>query len=86
MQGCPSVPGATVERAPLTLGHTRIVASVPQAQKEVARGKFAGTSTLNFRVAEEMRSFKGMTWWIGGNLCKWRSQLEKLEGEVDLAL
>jgi hypothetical protein len=48
MQGCPSAPVARVEQAPCTWshteGHTRIIAYVPQGQKNVARGMFVDAS------------------------------------------
>lgn len=75
-----------VERAPRTSGHARTVASETQAQNEVAQGRFAGTSTPSFRVAEGDKVIQGDDVVdFGGNLRKWRSQLEELNGEVDWA-
>lgn len=41
-----------MEQVPRTSGHARIVAFVPQAQKEVAQGRIAGTSTPSFRATK----------------------------------
>jgi len=72
---------ATVERVPHTSGHARIVAFVPQAQKEVAQGKIAGTSTPSFRATKRDEIVRGNGLVnFGGNLQTWRSQLEKLKG------
>lgn len=83
MAGVPLVPGATVEHVPLISGHGMFVAFIPQVQHEVAQGKFAGMSTPSF-VLEIVRVDVLVD--FGGNLRKWRRQLEMLKGEVVWAL
>ncbi len=58
------MPGATVERAPCTLGHTRIVASDLKLKRRLLEANLQVRPLSTFMLQKETRSFKGMTWWI----------------------